>query len=410
MTSPPGPLRVAVTEGVLGELLEHEARYWRRTAKLAGLNADGQVLKAAVAAAVLLGAGDLAEAAAVAGRVPDLAGAPTGELRRWARWLYGLYPGEQAGRLGSVQPDLLAEHHVMIQLAADPALARATLVNLTADQADQALTVLARAWAMHDAAGQVIETALRSDLAGLAISAAAVAVQTSSAVGALLASALFDAPATLDDLIKVEQALPYPSVAVAAADLAATQRIRRELPPGTDRQTIARWSDRCGVMLSQIGRPTEAVLPAEESVAAYRELAATMPDHYRPGLATALNNLGITFSELGRPGDALPPTQEAVTIRRELAATMPDQYRPDLATSLNNLAVTFSRLGRPADALPPTQEAVALLLELAAAMPDGYRPDRARSLNKLAVLEGLCRDNAAAAVHDEVLRHDDDGL
>jgi hypothetical protein len=85
MTSPAGPLRVTVTEGVLGELLGHEARYWRRTAASSGLPDDGRVLKAVVAAAILLGAGDLGEAAAVAGRVPDLAGAGAGELRQWAR-------------------------------------------------------------------------------------------------------------------------------------------------------------------------------------------------------------------------------------------------------------------------------------------------------------------------------------
>jgi hypothetical protein len=99
MTSPPGPLRVAATEGVLGELLEHEARYWRRSATSAGLPEDGRVLKAVVAGAILLGATNLKEAAAVAGRVPDLAGAPARDRRRWARWLYDLYPGGPAGRL-----------------------------------------------------------------------------------------------------------------------------------------------------------------------------------------------------------------------------------------------------------------------------------------------------------------------
>jgi hypothetical protein len=97
-TDPPGPLGVAVSEGMLGELLVHEARYWRRTAASYGLPGDGAVLKAVVAAAILLGARDLEEAAAAAGRVPDLAGTPAGELRRWGRWLYGLYlPGRRSG-------------------------------------------------------------------------------------------------------------------------------------------------------------------------------------------------------------------------------------------------------------------------------------------------------------------------
>ena len=105
--------RVSVNERVLAELLEHEARYWRRTAKAGGLPGDGPVLKAVVAATILLGAADLAEAADVARRVPDLAGQPAGELRAWGRWLYGLYPAASDGRLGSVQPDLLAEAHAV---------------------------------------------------------------------------------------------------------------------------------------------------------------------------------------------------------------------------------------------------------------------------------------------------------
>ena len=386
MTSPPGPLQVAVTEGVLGELLTHEARYWRRAARFRGLTGEGQVLKAAIAAAILLGARDLGEAAAVAGRVPDLAGIPRGELRRWARWLYGLYPGESDDRLGLVQPDLLAEHHVMTQFAADPALADAIMRDLTVDQADQALTVLARAWTLQDGAARVIDTALRADLTGLAIPAANVAVQTSARVGVLLAAALSDASATLEDLIKIEQALPYPSVAVASAHLATAQRIRRELSRGTDKAIIAQWANRCGVLLSQVGRPAEARQLIEEAVGIYRELAAAMPDRYRPDLASSLASLGATLPDLGRLGDALPATQEALGIYRELAAAMPDRYHPDLASSLVSLGVRFSQLGRPADPLPPAQEAVKIYQELAAAMPDRYGPDLADALTDLSII------------------------
>jgi tetratricopeptide (TPR) repeat protein len=408
LTSPPGPLRVAVTDGVLGELLEHEARYWRRSAASAGLTADGPVLKAVVAAAVLLGARDLAEAAAVAGRVPDLAGTPAGGLRQWARWLYGLYPAGPDGRLGSVQPDLLAEHHAVTQLAADPAVADAVLRGLTPVQADQALTVLARAWELDDRAGQVIEAALRADLARLAVPAADVAIQTSARVGVLLARALSDAPATVEELVAIEEELPYPIVTLAMADLAAAQRIRRELPPGTDRQTLARWASTCGLLLSQAGRPADALPPTQEAVATYRELAAALPDRYRPDLADALSDLGAWYSALGRPADALPPTEEAVAIRRELAAALPDRYRPDLADALSDLGVSYYELGRPADALPPTEEAVTTYRELAAALPDRYRPALARALTNLReVLARLGLDNECEAVRIEILGLDD---
>jgi len=375
--------RVAVTGQVLAELLEHEARYWRRAAA-AGLTGDGRVLKAVVAAAVLLGAGGLDEAAAVAGRVPDLAGQPAGELRGWARWLYGLYPAGPGGQLGMVQPDLLAEAHAVAQLAADPALARACLRGIGDDQADRALTVLARAWDLYQDAGTLISAALYDNLAGLAIPAAAVTVQSSARVGGPLAAALHDAPAPLGTLIRIEEALPYPSVSLARAAAAATMRILRELPPDTDKQTAARWADRAGIMLAQAGRPANALPVTEQAVTMYRELAAANPDRYRPGLANSLSNLGVWFAELGRPADALPVTEEAVAIRRELAANQ-DRYRPDLADSLSNLGVWFAELGRPADALPAEQEAVTMHRELAAASPDRYRPGLARSLSNLGV-------------------------
>jgi hypothetical protein len=180
---PPGRVRVAVTSGVLGELLMHEARWWRRTAAAAaGLTGDGRVLKAVVAALIVRGAGDVEEAAGVAGRIPDLDGAAGGELRRWGRWLGGLYPAG-GGRLGSVQPDLLAEHHAVTCLAGDPALARAVLSGLDRGQAVQALTVLGRAWELHEGAGPVIEAALRADLAGLAVPAAEVSIATQPRTG-----------------------------------------------------------------------------------------------------------------------------------------------------------------------------------------------------------------------------------
>ena len=380
---PLAPLRLVVATGVLDELLEHEARYWRRTARAAALPADGTILKPVVAAAALLGADDLAETAALAKRVPALADTAPAQLRPWARWLYGLYPPVAGGRLGSLQPDLVAETHVVRQLAADADLARKCLSDLTEEQADRALTVLARAWAHQDDAERLLAQALHADLARLAMPAAQVALQTRSGLGALLATAIRDAPAPPSVLMEVAKALPYPSVALAQAHLAATWRVMASLPPDAEPQTVAGWRQLAGVSLSQLGRPAEALPVTEEAVAIFRELAAANPDRYRPDLATSLSNLGNRFSELGHPAEALPSTEEAVAIFRELAAANPDRYRPDLAGSLGNLGIRLSELGRPAEALPAEQEAVAIRQELAAANPDRYRPDLATSLSNL---------------------------
>ena len=106
---PAASLRVVVAEGVLDELLEHEARYWRRKAAVAGLPENGALLKPVVAVAALLGAKDLAEAAEMVVRVPDLSDTSRERRGSWARWLYDLYPADGEGRLGSLQPELLAE-------------------------------------------------------------------------------------------------------------------------------------------------------------------------------------------------------------------------------------------------------------------------------------------------------------
>jgi hypothetical protein len=348
--NPAASLYLVVAQARLDELLEHEARYWRRTAASAGLPEDGAVLKPAVAAAALLSADNLADAANLLERVPDLAGTSLTQRRSWARWLYGLYPADAEGRLSSVQPDLLAETHVVEQLAADPDLAGACLRDLSQAQAEHALTVLARASAHHDNAQRLIADALHADLARLAIPAAQVALQTRSALGRLLATALQDAPAPQDALIHVADALPYPSVVLAQAHLAATLRVYRTLPAEADPAMVAAWSDRAGVMLSELGRPADALPPTQAAVTIYRELAQVNPDRYRPDFAASLNNLGIRFFQLDRPADGLPPAQESVAIRRELAQVNPDRYRPGLARSLTNLATGLLALGRHSEA------------------------------------------------------------
>jgi hypothetical protein len=278
---PAASLRVVVAEGVLDELLEHEARYWRRKAAVAGLPEDGALLKPVVAVAALLGAKDLAEAAELVVRVPDLSDTSQERRRSWARWLYELYPADSEGRLGSLQPELLAETHTISQLAAAPDLAQACLRDLPNEQAEHALTVLARGWAHQDAARQLIAQALRADLAHLALPAAQVALQTRSALSTLLASALQEAPAPLDALIRIANALPYPSVTLAQAHLTAAWRVWRALPPDTEPAAVAEWSRKTGVVLSQLGRPADAVPVIEEAIALYRKLAQFHRARYR---------------------------------------------------------------------------------------------------------------------------------
>ena len=350
---------------VLSELLRHEQHFWEDSADRFRLLGDGPagmtpgMLRQVIAAACLIGAASDEEACALPGRVPGLS--PSAKI---ALWLRVLYPPDSGNTdwIGSLQPDRLAELHVLRELTASPQLAAGCLTGLDARQALRAVTLLARASSDYPQAEDMLRQALPA---------------TADLITGLSAPA--------DTLSVIISAIPYPSVILAPAAAALCQRILQLLPAETEPAVRSYWLTNLGVWFSELGRPADALPVTEEAVALYRELAAATPDRYRPDLADSLSNLGIWFSALGRPADALPVTEEAVAIRRELAAATPDRYRPDLADSLTNLGVRFSELGRPADALPVTEEAVALYRELAAASPDRYRPDLARSLTNLGV-------------------------
>ena len=373
---------------VLGELLRHEQHYWYDSARGFGL-ADGKdgatprMLRQAIAAACLLGAATEDQARALPGRIPGLR--PSAKI---AEWLRVLYPPDSGNEwIGSVQPDRLAELHIVRELADSPDLARACLSRLDARQALQAATLLARASSDHPHAEELLRQALPS-----------------------VADLITGGPAPAETLTMIYNAIPYPTVVLAPVAAALCQRILRLLPADTEPAIRANWLTNLGIWFSALGRPAEALPAEQEAVAIYRELAAASPDRYRPDLASSLSSLGFGFSELGRPAEGLPVSEEAVAMFRELAAATPDRYRPDLARSLTNLGIAFSELGRPAEALPAEQEAVAIHRKAAAASPDRYRRDLARSLTNLGIwfsalgrpAEGLPVIEEAVAIHREL--------
>jgi tetratricopeptide (TPR) repeat protein len=447
-------LPVVVTEGLADELLNHEARYWRRTAESAGLPDEGALLKPIVAAAVLLGADNQEEAADLVARVPELADASVAVRYKWARWLYGLYPGAD-GKLGSLQPDLLAERHVVQQLSRNANFARSCLAGLTSRQAERALMVLTRAWAHQARAEQLIAAALNDDLATFAIPAADVAIRTKSKLGQLLAEAFCDAPVSSDALALLAHALlpyplPYPSTVLADAYIALVNRVLVTLSGDEDPGVLAEWQARAGQVLYSANHPADALPHAQKAVAAYRVLAKTDPNRYLPDLALSLRALCVPLAQLGPQADAVPIAKEAVTVYGKLATDDPGRYLLDLARSLNNLGstladlrqpanalpmfrevavilqrlppdspdldlalarsranlgITFSQLGRFADALPLAEEAVSRFRELATANPDRHRPDFAEALTNLAVpLSQLGKSDDALPIAQEAVR------
>jgi tetratricopeptide (TPR) repeat protein len=406
----------AAGEDVLGGVLRHERRYWQQSlaSRVPG-GLDPDVIDRVVTAGCLIGADDQEAAMRLLAVIPDLAG-DTRLRGTIARWLRDLYPGPDGpgGRewLGQLQPDLLTERLAVTVLGAHPALTPSLFTDLGHDRAVRALTILAQAALTQPAALSQIQQALQADPSHLLVPAIAVASATNPALADLIVSALADLIVSMtldtalaaDELIAIAEAIPYPSVALAAMAVAVTRQIVNALPPDADPADRARSLAALGTALTQLGRLTDALPVTQEAVAMYRELAEASPDRHRPHLAHALESLGLQLSELGHPADALPVTQEAVAMYRELAEASPDRHRPHLGHALDNLGVKFWELGRLTDALPVTQEAVAIYRELAEASPDRHRPPLARALDNLGVqLSALGRRADALPVTQEAV-------
>ena len=155
------PVQVDLSD-VIGELLHHEERFWLGTARASGLldGASGLTptgIRRIVAAGCLLGATSELEALNVIGRVPDVP-----RSTKLAEWLRELYPPEPASGewLGVLQPDRLAESHVVTQLATFPALAQNCFSKLNKRQAIRAASLLVRAAAEHAASARLLNQLL----------------------------------------------------------------------------------------------------------------------------------------------------------------------------------------------------------------------------------------------------------
>ncbi len=374
--------RAAADLGVLDRLLGHERRLWDKTARRAGVGVALPVLEQVIAAAVLLDVQDAGEAAVrrVIRRVPDLEGAREERVGALARWLRQLYPG-QAGGVDVLRPDLVAERHATDQLVEHELLRRACFADQEPGRVVQALTVLTRACAHHDRAAELLDEVLRHDLVRLADAAIVVAVQTGTRLGDLLAGVLEDVPVGTEDLQRIAEQMPYPTVALASAGAAATRRVRELLPADADPADLARWSGKLATVLTQLGRRDEALEAATEEVGLYCGLVGGRSDAFLSHLAASLSNQSTCLSDVGRRDEALEAATEAVGIYRGLAHARLDAFLPHLAGSLNNQSTCLSDVGRRDEALEAATEAVAIYRVLAEVQPDAFLPHLAGSLS-----------------------------
>jgi tetratricopeptide (TPR) repeat protein len=370
---------------VLAEVLGHETRYWRGCARRLGLSlpadagrADG-LLGELVGVAALLGADDDGEVEGIVRRVPGLAGADPVAVSHYAAWLRQLYPAGAAaagsGCLGTLQPDLLAEHlAVQVLMGCTAAQRSVILTGLGAGQAVRALTVLGRAVSDQPAVAGLLDEVLAADLVVMAGAVLGVARQFPGVFAARLAAVLATAEVDPGLLRSLVDEVPYPSLELHPVALALTSRLVRH--GGGSPGERARWLTWHALRLAEAGRRAEALAASQEAVDLYRELAAGNRDAYLPNLAMSVNNHALRLAEAGRRAEALTASQEAVDLRRELAAGNRDAYLPDLATSLWMVGWVYLDVDGPMDyAVESAVEAVRLFEQLHAGEP-GVFTDR----------------------------------
>ncbi|MBA2694970.1 MAG: tetratricopeptide repeat protein, partial [Actinobacteria bacterium] len=113
---------------------------------------------------------------------------------------------------------------------------------------------------------------------------------------------------------------------------------------------------------------------------------------YRTGEARALNNLGAVYWQQGRYPQATEHHQRALTLFREIGAQAGEAY------ALDNLGAVHRRQGHYGQAAEHRQQALALFREI------GHRPGEAHVLNNLgAVYQRQGRYQQAAEHHQQAL-------
>jgi tetratricopeptide (TPR) repeat protein len=393
-----GPRTVDGRYDVVEEVLRHEARYWQAAARRAGLSASDRpegaaLLRRVAGVAAVVGAADRAQTEALVRVVPGLTAVDDDAAVRWADWLYGLYPahdgddpGDGAGRLGSVQPDLLAEYlAVQTMTGLSPQEKAQVFSRLTLPQAVTALTTLGRAHSHHSQEAEaLIETALAADPPTMAEAALRLATQFPGLIAGRLLDLLATASFTPQQLRRLAERTPYPSLQLGQVALTLTTRIVQGPHLSGDDQ--AKWVVWHALRLAEVGRRDEALTASQRAVDLYRDLAAVDRDAHLSDLAMAVNNHGLRLREAGRRDEAFATAQEAVDLYRKLVTLNRDIHLPGMAKSVNNHVISLAEAGRLDEALIASQEAIRLRRELVVLDRDAYLPDLATSVNNHAII------------------------
>ncbi|MBE1875375.1 tetratricopeptide repeat protein [Myceligenerans pegani] len=390
--------------GVLAALLEHEERYWISAAAAERLQEHGVGvgdLRDVVAAAYLLPPADEQEAGRLLRRLGEHVAGP--HVLGWLQDLYPPRPG-RSEPFGGLQPDRLAEQHLLDRLQASSRLAE-LLEDLPRARARDAVAVLARVASdfaaersRREPALELVATAIQylDDDPGLLETIAAVVPYPSQALGRVRADLLWRiltllAPGDRPAQARVRHQLGLCRQLLGhrhgAADMLATAvDLYRDLAAsgtGEHDLSLAMSLRYLGVVQSELGQGTWALRNTIEAVEITEHLAARgLPGG---GLARTLCDLGTRYHEAGFPHQALEPLQRSVQLHRQrLQADPSAPVLPHLARALMNLSIVHSQLDQPVPALDAIEEAVQIRRRLARQNPDGDNVFLARALAEAA--------------------------
>ncbi|GAA2321122.1 hypothetical protein GCM10010149_87680 [Nonomuraea roseoviolacea subsp. roseoviolacea] len=416
------PVEVGASDAVEDVLLNHERRYWQRTAAAAGLAANPGSLERAIAAAALCGADDAAQAGATLKAVPGWTDAGDDRREAAARWIHGLYPAPAGEYWGAVQPDRIGEHLVTIVTRGAPELLNVLLPAASVEQRERALEVLARASAREQ---RHFRSIFRSLLGirhwHLVVTMLDITTQAErpEALRDALASFLEEEQDLgYDELLALTMATPLSTlvlrdfgvrvaerlVTVAREDARraiATGRLWPFRVPRRHRRVVGDLATALAYLAERylvVDRRKEALTAAEEAVDLNRRLGR---DHLS-GLADALR-IFANACPPGRREAALAAAEEAVALwRRQMAATergsFAEEHRQsELAHALVTLSTLYEQAGRGAESVAASEEATAIEHRLAEIDPDNHAPRLASTLTTAA------SSRAGMGRHDDVV-------
>ena len=353
-------------------ILEHECRYWSKTADSQRVGVSAPTQRLVVAAATLCGAADEDEALSLLARLQVLAGQRADLLVSIAAWLQTLYPAVTGRFWGSLQPDRLGEYFVAGIFRAKPALLTALLREASQAQSLHALAVLTRA-ASHQPDMPNRLHNLIAELPEIAPSAVVVATQSQEPDILLkpLTWLLYSTDVPIQLYWRILDAIPQRTTGLLRFAVMITDHYVDSCLP------IARAEPEAGLSLLINGligsgkrhmdageldlglaATLEAIEICEQQFSRYQE---PIFEELVESFILALSNLGAAFLESELYEEALTALTRAETLSRDKAGAAHSSKGPwRRAMVIANLGFALIKLDRYAEALSPLEEAIAI--------------------------------------------------